>query len=405
MEPRTLHRRLAATLAGIGIAALAAVGFAAALPAQSAVDGARDYGYVYSGTKSSSADFVRAAMDEDTLLVLGSSEFSTPASLVPQVPSELFGRGNSDVRLMLVGEAFDQSIWHAIALGALADGGLPKQKVALIVAPGWFVDGGQDAETFGTRFSYTLYRGFCENDAIDAETRAYVRERLAQLGIDETRLLAAEGSGIDGAINGVAFELLDDIKLRRGLAEVRGGGIVRAEAAGSQDGSQDTASGRPDFESLRDEAAVYGAEHSTTNDWGVEDGFWNNQLAPALDSVEGYRAGETYSDTPEYDDLACFLAVARDCGVEPLVVICPVMGPYYDHIGIDAQTRKACYDRIRAVCDEAGVVVADYSDREYEKYFLYDIVHFGWTGWVDVGRDLYDFAVGAQQDGRNGDAG
>lgn len=387
MEPRTLHTRLAAVAVGAALAVGAAAAFSATLPAQSSADAAsRDYGYVYSGTKSSSAEFVRAAMTDDTLLVLGSSEFSTPASLVPQVPSETFGAHDRGLSLMLVGEAFDQSLWHAIALGAMADGGLPMGKVAIIVAPGWFVDGGQDAETFGTRFSYSLYRGFCENAAIGDETRAYVRDRLAQLGIDETRLLAAEGDGVDGAINGVAFGVLDDIRLRRGLGDVRSKGIDRPAGDGTA----------PDFDAMRAEAAEYGAAHSASNDWGVEDGFWADQLAPALEATAGYRAGETYADTPEYDDLACLLDVARACGVEPLVVISPVMGPYYDHIGIDSATRAGCYDRVRAVCAEAGVQVADFSGHEYEKYFLYDIVHFGWTGWVDVERALYDFAKGGR---------
>jgi len=43
------------------------------------------------------------------------------------------------------------------------------------------------------------------------------------------------------------------------------------------------------------------------------------------------------------------------------------------------------------VCDRYGCAVADFSDREYEQYFLYDIVHFGWTGWVDVEEAIYDF--------------
>ena len=37
--------------------------------------------------------------------------------------------------------------------------------------------------------------------------------------------------------------------------------------------------------------------------------------------------------------------------------------------------------------------LADFSDREYEKYFLFDIVHFGWTGWIDVEEAVYNFAM------------
>ena len=49
--------------------------------------------------------------------------------------------------------------------------------------------------------------------------------------------------------------------------------------------------------------------------------------------------------------------------------------------------------RVRAVvADHEGAKLADFSDREYERYFLYDIVHFGWTGWIDVEQSIYEFA-------------
>ena len=70
------------------------------------------------------------------------------------------------------------------------------------------------------------------------------------------------------------------------------------------------------------------------------------------------------------------------------------MGPYYDHIGIDAATRASAYDRIRnVVWAHPNARLVDYSDREYEPYFLFDIVHFGWTGWIEAQHALYDFGT------------
>ena len=150
----------------------------------------------------------------------------------------------------------------------------------------------------------------------------------------------------------------------------------------------------PDFGAMRAQAEVDGAAMSTTNEWGVEDSFYTKRLEPALVDAEGSRSDETYSNTPEYEDFACFLDIADACGIEVLVVIGPVMGPYYDLIGISADTRASCYDRIRAIAAEhESVQVADFSDREYEKYFLYDIVHFGTVGWTDVNEAVYNFAT------------
>jgi len=325
MEPSVLHRRLAALVCGIVVAALVVAATCLALPAQDAGAKGAEYGYVYSGAKSSSVPFIRSAMDENTLLVLGSSEFSTPSRLVPQVPSGTFGGNNYGIRLMCVGEAFDQALWHAMALGAIADGGLPRSKVALIVGLGQYVDGGMDASTFNERFSFSLYKGFTENDAIPEGVKRYVRGRLREQGTDEVTVRAGAPANPIDAINGAVMMWMDDLRLRYRLIEVRHKGQALCQGETSA----------PDWDHLMDEAMASARQMSTNNDLGVEDDFYANQLAAALEAPSGSRSDETYQDTSEYGDLKCFLDVCDFCGVEPLIIIEPVLGPYYDHIGID----------------------------------------------------------------------
>lgn len=386
MNAQLLHTRLAAFAVGAALAACAIAAIWLAFPAQAEQQEGMEYGYVYSGAKAASADFVEANLGGESLVVFGSSEFSTPRKVVPQVPSQVFGTADYGLRLMLVGEAYDQSLWHAMALGALAAKGIPNGKAAIIVTPGWFTDGGLDADTFKTRFSFSHYAAFRANPNVPDEAKSYVQERLAELGIDETTLHAAAPELPQDFLNSAALAALDDFKLRQGLVEVREKGMQLADAPESAE---------PDFEAMREEAAAMGAEKSTTNDWGLEDAFYTEQLEPVLGDIAGSRADETYGDTPEYDDLDCFLSVADACGVEVLVVLAPECGPYYDHIGISKAVRESCYEHVRAVVGEhGGASIADFSDREYEKYFLYDIVHFGWTGWIDVEQSLYEFAHG-----------
>ena len=106
-------------MAGVAVAAAVVAGTFVVLPQQATHDETVDYGYVYSGAKSSSVDFIKANLRDDSLLVLGSSEFSTPARTVPQIPSQVFGTNDYGLHAMLVGEAFDQCLWDSIALGAL----------------------------------------------------------------------------------------------------------------------------------------------------------------------------------------------------------------------------------------------------------------------------------------------
>lgn len=382
-KSKLVNTRLAALVAGIVVAAIAVTAVFFILPPQKTHSEQLEYGYVYSGAKSSSVEFVDATLDDGSLLVFGSSEFSTPSSLVEEVPANTFATHDYGLHMQLIGEAYDQSLWHAMALGAYASHDVPRNKVVISVSLGWFTDGGLDGETFKTRFSYSLYRAFCQNPHVPQISKEYVALRLAEMGIDENTINAPTHRLPQDYANDFAYAAIDDLHLRRELDAVRGAGVpvVRSDAPEV-----------PDFAAMRETALADAHAHSTNNEWGVEDEFYAQQLGPALDGARGGRASETYSRTPEYDDLNCLLDIADACGLDVLVVISPVLGPYYDYIGIDAAKRQSCYERVRGICAEHGVNVADFTDREYEKYFLFDIVHYGWTGWVDVEQSVYDFA-------------
>lgn len=350
------------------------------LPQQDAKTSNRNYGYEYSGAKSSSVAFNTANDADDSVLVFGSSELSTPSSTVPEVPSVIFGNNNYGIDLTYIGEAFDQSLWHAIAAGAYADS-TSNKKVVLIVSPGWFTDGGVDNETFKLRFSYSLYRAFCDNDKISDASKSYLKKRLKEQGIDDMTIEAGMRDLPQDYLNDAVLSTMDDLKLRGELSEVREGGLDQSERGTEQ----------YSFSEVEEGAVQHAKERSTNNDWGMDDEYYSENLEGKLDSLKDHHADETYTDTPEYNDLNFFLKVCREVGLEPLVVISPVHGKFYDLEGIDKETRATCYSRIRHICKKHGVQYADFSDREYEKYFLHDTVHFGGPGWVAVEEAIYDY--------------
>jgi D-alanine transfer protein len=335
-------------------------------PAQSYVGNELDHGYVCSGAKSSSVKFSTSADGDDALMVFGSSELSTPPTLVGQVPAVVFGYSNSGVNLNYIGEAFDQSLWHSIAAGAYG-GKTTNKKVVIIASPNWFIDGGLDSETFKLRFSYQLYRQFMANDAISQESKDYLVRRLGEQGVDATTIRAGQRSGIDGAINDAVFAGMDDLKIRNDLNQVRSLGIDPADIEG----------GKPSFTDLNVQAKAEGAQKSTNNSWGWDDDSYQENVLDKADRLKGSQAHETFTDTPEYNDFTFLLKVFHEVGFEPLVVISPLSGQYYDEAGVSKQTRQACYDRIKDICKMRGVQVADFTDEEYSKYFLHDQVHFG----------------------------
>ena len=342
----------------------------------------RGYSYVYSGAKSTSVDFVVQDMGEDSMLFFGSSELSTPANLIPEVPAVVFGRNPYGLQLSFVGEAYDQSLWQALAAGAYARQ-VQNKKIAIVASPSWFFDGGVDNSVFQTRFSYSLYRSFMANGRISDECRAYVRARLLEQGIDESVVRAGERGDAVALVNDVAYAFADDLRLRNNLRSIADEGIERISGREV----------RPDFAQWRAHA-LEDAKQRSTNEWGFDDDFYEQNVGAYKDQIKGKLSGETFSDTPEYDDFGLFLRVCQDCGLEPLVIIAPLSGDYYDWVGIDAATRASCYGHIRQIAEAYGVAVADFSGKEYERYFLHDQVHFGWTGWVDVEQAVYEFAKG-----------
>lgn len=410
LKPSTIGKAL---ISGVVLFCLVVAVVYAVLPQQNSVNESKNYAYVYSGAKSASVPFAVAGAPDNAMLLFGSSELSTPSSLVAQVPAVVFGEHNYGLDLMFVGEAFDQSLWQGIAAAAYAPQ-VKNKKVAIIVSPTWFENGGIDNETFKLRFSYSLYRAFCDNPQVSQESKSYVAERLAEQGIDATTINAGLRRMPHDYLNDAILSAMDDLKLRADLQGVRELGIE----TGTDDGSSDTSEpadanamsdvdgiGKPgdvgeaaavseplSFADMRSQALIDAQNACTNNDWGINSAYWEANLEGRLEALRGNIDDETFTDTPEYDDFAACLRIMKEVGFDPLVIVSPLHGEAYDLLGADASDREACYERIRSIAEDAGAEVVDFSDREYEVYFLHDIVHFGWLGWVDVEEALYDFA-------------
>ena len=374
-------RRLAAIVLAAVAAACVLVGVAFVLPAQNQVDSQVEYGYVASGTKSESVDFAAAAAHANSYYLFGSSELTTRPDLVCTAPNTVLRDYDAGYQFMFVGDAYDQSLWMAIAAGAHAQG-MPNRKLGLIVSLQGFTDGGLEPGIFKMRFSYPLYDAFCSNPAISDETKRYVAQRLHEEGVDQALVDAGVGTLPQDVLNNAVFDVMGDLKLRHALDEVRASGSYLPRGVEA-----------PDYNALRAQALAEAAEACSNNDFGVYNEYWDEYMAPNLEERAGEMAGETLSNTPEYDDLRCFLDVCRECGLDPCIIIMPTNGKWYDHAGLSPEVRAGCYERIRALCSEANVTCMDLSPYEYEPYYLRDIMHFGWLGWLDVEKGFGDFVA------------
>ena len=376
-------RLLVAVLAGLVVAAAGLVAVDRLLPGNGPADPSKLYDYVYADGKSENIDFVLANMSADSHLCFGSSEFYISKDKVSMCPQAVFGENVTGADMTFIGEGYDQSLWQAIAAGAYGSR-VADKRVMIVVSPQWFFKGNGDQDKFESKFSYTLYRAFEQNPAVSDETKAYVRERCAALGVDEGQLDAASRATPADALNDDVYALADAWRLRTQVPN-----IVSLAPSKSAARTAGAPTGEPDWDALLDQARAEGAQRCTTNDYGVYDAYWeaNHTYMPEL--FENFHEADN-----EYADLACLLEVCRETGLEPMVCILPVHGPWYDLADVSADERAAYYARIRQICDDAGAAYADFSSCEYETYFLCDTVHPGWVGWVRIEQAFYDFVNG-----------
>lgn len=208
---------LGAVALGIGLLAFDRL----VLPGNGRADASKLYDYVYAQGKSENVDFVTNNMSDDGHLCFGSSEWYVSKNRVSMCPQAVFGENSAGVDMTYIGEGYDQSLWQAIAAGAYGSSGkVRNRKVMVVVSPQWFFKGSGDEDKFYTKFSYSLYRACMQSAQLSDQTKAYLRRRCSELGIDAQRLAAASHDTPLDAINDAAFAAADSWRLRSQIPNI-----------------------------------------------------------------------------------------------------------------------------------------------------------------------------------------
>ena len=334
-------------------------------------------------------------IDENTMVVLGSSELYSDDGLA--YPPVLFNNGYSDFNMIMMGQGYVQSLPQAVNIGAISEY-IKNGKVVLVVSPQWFTKTGLISEAYSSRFVEDTFVKFLQNDALSTETKRKISDRINELlSSDPTtleRVLKYESVYLDNSwdllkkIEMYTYSVFRSAKTRYTFAsliddlpELDKSDYVRVEDI--------------DFEQLLLEAEKRGKEACTNNEYAVEDGYYDRNIKDKYDELKDSNADSTFSVSPEYDDLRLFLDTCKELGLDTMIVSVPVNGKWYDYTGFSKEDRNKYYQNIRDICAEYNVKMADFSDHEYEEYFLLDIMHLGWKGWTYFDKAVYDFYRGS----------
>ena len=347
-------------------------------------------------------------LDEKSIPIFGSSEFQHGAD-TPYHPASMFT--GTDFHPMLLGAGYYQSLWHAITLAAI-EPSMDNKTAVLILSPQWFRKTGVVDQAFSSRFSEPVYTGMLSNERLSEETKEYISGRthtlLANVDVKtlkhvdqhEAVLWKQNGSFSERAMESLwnlFLEEKDRFQLSANLFAAKITGRMRLTTTGQAASETSESTGAtssnytPDWAGLLAQAETDGNQENQ-NEFFIDDKSYQ-KLKPFLPSKKDMNkdAKKGYQNSPEYDDLRCFLRVCRELGIEPMLVILPVNGYYYDFTGFPTSARQGYYEKIRAVAAEFEAEVADFSDQEYTKYFFEDRVHLGKTGWVMVNERIYEF--------------
>lgn len=331
--------------------------------------------------------------DKGTIPVFGSSELS--ASDQVAYPPVLFQQGNSDFNMLLMGRGYMQSLHHGVTLGAMADI-LPEKKVVLILSPQWFTASHLAPEVYASRFSERMFSAFLKNPDISYQTKASVTERMKiLLSSDEKQLKRMEQ--YENVYLKHTFNLISHLELGvyDAFMDLRQMFLLEEDIKERQnDGGEAVIAAQLDFPALLAAAEKAGEAACTNNDLYIYDEYYDTYVKENMAEQKDSYVNVSYLDSLEYGDLRLFLDICKETGIEPLIVSIPVNGRWYDWCGFPKEGREAYYQKIRDICEEYQVEIADFSDREYEEYFLKDIMHLGWKGWVYLDEAVYRFYKG-----------
>ncbi|MEW5570341.1 D-alanyl-lipoteichoic acid biosynthesis protein DltD, partial [Rossellomorea marisflavi] len=267
---------------------------------------------------------------------------------------------------------------------------LQQKQMVIIVSPQWFVKNGTDENHFAPNYSALQAMDLPSNSFIDEDTKTKLMKRMMSYNTVKNDTLVYElydaylhdktatYQGLS-AVSNLYGKLLEKKDLYYSLFTISS---AQRNASNKVEGQS--------WESLMKMADRTGERRTQHSRFNIDDKVYKKQ-AREIAAKKGKNKDHSYGVSKEYDDFQLLMDVLKQSKAEPLFVILPVNGEYYDYTGFPKKGRDDYYKRITAQIADNGFPYTDYSDHEYDPYFLKDTIHIAWKGWVYLDRDIDSF--------------
>ena len=346
--------------------------------------------YSTSYEKYKSKDIITKNITSNTLVLLGSSELTATIN-ERYHPNKIFNY--EDFNIMQIGTGYSQNIVQASTLGSI-EGAMKNKKVAIVESVQWFAKGGLQNAAFLNKASQEHIYNTMINDKISKKTKEKLINRVIELTSnskaqnDIYRKYKEYFIENKGSFIGEKMLALDnDIYSFKNKIQF----YVNKDKINYPFSGKNTPN--YDWNSLTNNFVEEVKKTTNNNEYAVDNKYYNTYLAKNYSTFRDSNKGISYLESPEYTDYEIFLDVAKELGMKVEVIIFPVNGKWNDYTGVSKEMREQAYRNIEEMAKKYdNVKVLNYGNREYEDYFLFDVMHVGVKGWMEVERELYKFA-------------
>lgn len=345
--------------------------------------------YSTSYEKYKSRDILTRNITPNTFVLLGSSELVATIN-EDYHPNKIFNY--NDFNIMQIGTSYSQNIIQATTLGSI-EGAMTKRKVAIVESVQWFEKDGTHQDAFLNKASQEHIFQTLSNKKISKDTKEKLIDRIIEITkgnkLQNDLYKKYKSYFIEGKGTFIDKKLLE---LDNTIYSFKLKHIFYQKHAKSDYPSLGDKTPDYDWEKMTNQFVEEVKKKTDNNDYAVDNNYYNTYLKDRYTSLKNSNKDLSYLESPEYSDMELFLTVAKELGIEVEVIIFPVNGKWNDYTGVSREMREKTYKKIEDVAKSHGATVLNYGSREYDDYFLFDVMHVGVKGWMEVEKELYKFA-------------
>lgn len=338
----------------------------------------------------------RMALKDPTVVPMyGSSEFSHGGLYNP---TKLFAGKPTGWTPYLLGHAGSTVIIQSLYAGAQD---LKEKKIAIFLSAQWF-GGWIDENSFYANFSALQAYKTLLNPSLTTKTKEDFAKRILYYDklLTEYPILARllQHSGhmdyksliVNAICWPIGYVEMAGLEIQDALETTKVLNHLSAEEI-SKNASGKPLKILPSWSSMEEKTTADVMKNATNNPFGMNDNFFKKNLAEKQEKLKNSATGSHFYPSPEYLDLDLLMQVLKEEGADPIFIIQPVNGPWYDFTGFPKEQRQMYYSKVREMASSYGYALADFSGHEYDKYFLDDPSHPSERGWLKIDETLDRF--------------